>query len=130
MNLWEFLVWLFWIYIAIACIWVFIIIVMDIFRDHGLNGWAKALWIVFLIVLPFLAALIYLIARGSGMSRRRAAEYREAQAQADAYIRSVAGSGGQSAAAEIHQAKSLLDSGTITQAEFDQLKAKALQGGA
>ena len=74
MNLWEFLVWMFWIYILIACIWIFITIIIDIFRDHSLNGWAKALWIIFLIVFPFLAAIIYLIARGKSKTERRIAE--------------------------------------------------------
>lgn len=128
MNIWEFFVWLFWIYILITCIWIFITVIIDIFRDHTLNGWAKALWIIFLVFLPFLAAFIYLIARGSGMAQRRAAEVSQAQAANDDYIRSVAGGGGSSATAEIAKGKQLLDEGTITQAEFDTLKAKALQG--
>jgi hypothetical protein len=127
MNLWDFFVWLFWFYVLIACIWIFITVIIDIFRDHTLNGWAKALWIIFLVFLPFLAAFIYLIARGSGMAQRRAAEVSQAQAANDQYIRSVAG-GGSSATAEIAKGKQLLDEGTITQAEFDTLKAKALQG--
>ncbi|MCD5346556.1 SHOCT domain-containing protein [Agromyces sp. H3Y2-19a] len=127
-SFWDFLVWLFWIYIMIACIWIFITIIIDIFRDHTLNGWAKALWVVFLVFLPFLAAFIYLIARGRSMSERRMQEQADAQAQANAYIRSVAGAGGSSAAADIEKAKGLLDSGAISQAEYDQLKAKALAG--
>ena len=126
MNIWEFLVWLFWVYIAIACIWIFITIIIDVFRDSSLNGWAKALWVIFLVFLPFLAAIIYLIARGRGMTERRMAEVRQAQAANDSYIREVAGSGGSSATGEIESAKRLLDAGTITQAEFDALKAKAL----
>lgn len=125
-SLWDFLVWLFWIYIAIACIWIFITIFIDIFRDKTLNGWAKALWVIFLVFLPFLAALVYLIARGSSMAERRATEMRQMQAANDEYIRSVAGSGGASAASEIANAKQLLDSGAISQAEYEQLKAKAL----
>ncbi len=125
-SLWDFLVWLFWIYIAIACIWIFITIFIDIFRDKSLNGWAKALWVIFLVILPFLAALVYLIARGSSMAERRAGEMRQMQAANDEYIRSVAGRGGTSAASEIANAKQLLDSGAISQAEYDQLKAKAL----
>ncbi|WP_152031014.1 SHOCT domain-containing protein [Agromyces aureus] len=130
MNLWDFFVWLFWFYVLIACIWVFITVIVDIFRDPTLNGWAKALWVVFLIFLPFLAAFIYLIARGRGMNERKLAEVQAARAQSDEYIRTVAGSsGGSSAASEIESGKRLLDSGTITQAEFDALKAKALQNG-
>lgn len=124
MNIWEFLLWLFWIYIAVACIWIFITIIIDIFRDPTLNGWAKALWVVFLVFLPFLAAFIYLIARGKSMTERRVAEMKEAQAAQNSYIREVAGTS--SPAAEIESAKKLLDSGAISQAEFDALKAKAL----
>jgi hypothetical protein len=72
-TFWDLLVWLFWFYIAIACIWIFITIFIDVFRDKTLNGWAKALWALFLVALPFLGAFIYLIARGSGMGERRAA---------------------------------------------------------
>jgi hypothetical protein len=124
-NVWEFLVWIFWVYILIACIWIFITIIIDIFRDPGLNGWAKALWVVFLVFLPFLAAFIYLIARGKSMTERRVAEMKEAQAAQNSYIREVAGSSS-SPTAEIESAKKLLDSGAITQAEFDALKANAL----
>ncbi|MGX5697944.1 SHOCT domain-containing protein [Agromyces soli] len=126
-SFWDFLVWLFWLYVMFACIWIFITVIIDIFRDHTLNGWAKALWLIFLVFLPFLAAFIYLIARGKSMAERRMQEQVDAQAQANAYIRSVAGAGG-GAAADIEKAKGLLDSGAITQAEYEQLKAKALAG--
>ena len=96
---------------------------LGIFRDPSLNGWGKALWLIFLVFLPFLAAFIYLIARGRGMTERRIAESKQAQEQANAYIREVAGT---SPTSEIESAKKLLDSGAITQAEFDALKAKAL----
>ncbi len=118
------MLWLFWIYIAVACIWIFITIIIDVFRDSSLNGWAKALWVLFLVFLPFLAAFIYLIARGKGMTERRVAEMQDAQAAQNSYIREVAGSS--SPTGEIESAKKLLDSGAITQAEFDALKAKAL----
>jgi hypothetical protein len=114
---------MFWIYVAVACIWIFITIIIDIFRDPALNGWAKALWVLFLVFLPFLAAFIYLIARGRSMTERRIAESREAQEATNSYIREVAGA---SPTAEIESAKKLLDSGAITQAEFQSLKAKAL----
>ena len=127
-SFWDFLVWLFWFYIVVACIWIFITVIIDIFRDHTLNGWAKALWVLFLVFLPFLAAFIYLIARGKSMAQRNMEQAAQAQAQNAEYIRSVAGtSGGSSAAAEIEKSKQLLDSGAITQAEYDALKAKALQ---
>lgn len=124
-NIWEFLWWMFWVYVAIACIWIFITIIIDIFRDSSLNGWGKALWVLFLVFLPFLAAFIYLIARGRGMTERRVAEMKDAQAAQNSYIREVAGASS-SPTAEIESAKKLLDSGAITQSEFDSLKAKAL----
>ena len=71
-NLWDFFVWLFWVYVAVACIWIFISVFIDLFRSPDLSGWAKALWTLFLVFLPFLAAFIYLIARGSGMGERAA----------------------------------------------------------
>lgn len=123
-SIWDFLLWIFWFYILFACIWIFITIIVDLFRDHTLNGWGKALWVIFLVVLPFLAALIYLIARGRGMTQRELERRGQAQSEADSYIRSVAGSS--SPSSEIESAKKLLDSGAITQAEYDALKAKAL----
>jgi ABC-type multidrug transport system fused ATPase/permease subunit len=126
-SFWDFLVWLFWFYVIIACIWIFITVFVDIFRDNTLNGWGKALWVLFLVFLPFLAAFIYLIARGRGMAERNLARATEAQAANADYIRTVAGSSTSSTAAEIEKGKQLLDSGAITQAEFDALKAKALQ---
>lgn len=123
MNIWEFFVWIFWVYVAVACIWIFITIIMDVFRDSSLGGFAKAMWVLFLVFLPFLAAFIYLIARGKSMTERRVAEMKEAQAAQNSYIREVAGS---SPTSEIESAKKLLDSGAISQAEFDALKTKAL----
>ncbi|WP_430647253.1 SHOCT domain-containing protein [Agromyces sp. GXS1127] len=125
-SLWDFIVWIFWFYVIVACIWIFITVFIDIFRDHTLNGWAKALWVIFLVFVPFLAAFIYLIARGDSMTKRNLARAQEMSAQQDAYVRSVAGTP-QSAAAEIESAKRLLDSGAITAAEYEALKAKALQ---
>lgn len=98
-------------------------IVGDLFRDRELGGFSKAIWIVALVVLPFLSMFIYLIARGKGMAERQQAAVVDMKNQQDAYIKSVAGS---SAADQIAQAKSLLDSGAISQAEFDSLKTKAL----
>jgi hypothetical protein len=97
----------------------------DIFRRHDLSGWAKAGWTVLLIVLPYLGVFIYLIANSKGMAERRIDQAREAQAQFDGYVRSVASEGG-GAAAEIERAKQLLDSGAIDQQEFNALKQKAL----
>ena len=121
----------FWTMIIFFCwviwIWMMIVILTDIFRRHDIGGWHKAAWIVFLIVLPFLGVLVYLIAQSKGMAERRQKEVEDAQSQFDSYVQQVAsekGAGG--SAAEIEKAKALLDSGTITQAEFDALKAKAL----
>ncbi|MBW9092319.1 SHOCT domain-containing protein [Microbacterium jejuense] len=128
MGFFDFLLWMLWIYLVIVCIWIFIWIFIDIFRDHTLNGWAKALWIILLVVLPFLGAIIYLIARGGSMAKRQAQDAQAAaQANAD-YIRSVAGTSASSPATEIERAQGLLASGAITQEEFDALKAKALAG--
>ena len=120
-SIWDFFVWFFWFYIAISCVWIFITVIIDVFRDDTLNGWAKALWVLFLVLLPFLAAFIYLIARGQSMSARQ----REASQYTSADTRSVAGSA-PSAASEIESAKRLLDSGAVTSAEYEVLKANAL----
>jgi len=96
----------------------------DLFRDHDTSGVMKAVWVIGLLVLPFLVALIYLIVRGGGMAQRAAAAQADAQKQFEAYAKQVAGSS--SATDEIERAKGLLDSGTITQAEFDAIKSKAL----
>ena len=128
MSIWDFFVWFFWFYIAISCVWIFITVLIDVFRDDTLNGWAKALWVLFLVLLPFLAAFIYLIARGQSMSARSSARAREASETTNEYIRSVAGtSSGSSATSEIESAKRLLDSGAITSEEFAVLKANALR---
>ncbi|MBW9109410.1 SHOCT domain-containing protein [Microbacterium trichothecenolyticum] len=124
-GFWDFILWMFWIFVFVAYLMVIFSIIGDLFRDDSLNGWLKAIWIIFLIFVPFLTALIYLIARGNGMQKRSIAQAQELRAAQDAYIRQTAGSGS-SAADDIAKAKSLLDSGAISQAEFDALKAKAL----
>ena len=99
----------------------------DLFRDHDTSGWAKAAWIIGLILFPFLVALIYLVARGGGMAKRAQAAQAEAQKQFAEYARSVAAQSGEGTATdEIARAKQLLDAGTISQDEFEALKAKAL----
>src|SRR4051794_29216518 len=98
----------------------------DIFRSRDLGGGAKTLWVIFVIVLPWLGILVYLIARGHGMQERQLEQVKEAQEYQAAYIKSVAGSSSGDAAGQIADAKGLLDTGAITQAEFEQLKAKAL----
>ena len=117
--LWTMIIFFCWV----AWIWTLILILGDVFR-RDISGWAKAAWVVFLIVLPFLGVLVYLIAEGKGMTERRVREMQASQASMDDYVRSVATEGG--SAGEIQRAKALLDSGTISQQEFEQLKAKAL----
>jgi hypothetical protein len=112
-----FFVWVCWI-------WMVIGIFGDIFSRHDISGWAKAGWSVFVIVLPFLGVLIYLIANGQSMAERRAGQAQASRAEFDDYVKTVATNGGP--AGEIEKAKQLLDSSAITQAEFDALKAKAL----
>lgn len=115
--------WFLWAFIFVSYLFALFAIIGDLFRDHTLGGGWKAVWIFFLIFFPIITALVYLIARGKGMGQRQAAaaqQYKDAQ---DDYIRSVAGS---SPAEQIAQAKSLLDSGAISAAEFETLKAKAL----
>ncbi|MFB2597610.1 SHOCT domain-containing protein [Herbiconiux sp. P17] len=123
-NFWDIIGWFLWAFVFIAYLMALFAIIGDLFRDHKLNGWWKALWILFLVFVPFLTALVYLIARGRGMAERQNKEVKQAQTAADDYIRNVAGS---SASDEIAKAKALLDAGTITQDEYNLLKAKALQ---
>ena len=124
-SFWDFFWLLVWTFFFVMYLMVLFQIIGDLFRDRELSGWWKALWVIFLIIFPFLAALIYLIARGRGMAERNAASARSAQAATDQYIKSVA-TQGSNPADQIASAKSLLDSGAINQQEFEQLKAKAL----
>jgi Phospholipase_D-nuclease N-terminal/Short C-terminal domain len=120
LALFEFFLFFAWI---MCLFWVF----GDIFRSRDMGGGAKTIWVLFVIFIPALGVLIYLIARGGGMAERAMEQQKELQSAQAEYIKSVAGSqGGGSVAEQIESAKSLLDSGTITQDEFDALKAKAL----
>jgi hypothetical protein len=105
--------------------WFLFMVFADIFRRHDLSGWGKAGWLIFVIILPYLGVFVYFITQSEGMTRRNIDRAQRQQAQFDDYVRSTAGGGG-GAAAEIERAKGLLDSGAITQAEFDALKQKAL----
>lgn len=118
--------WTMFVFFAfIIWIWLLITVFMDIFRRKDISGGKKALWIIFLIFFVYLGVLIYLIVNHDGMADRNIAQAQKQQEQMDAYVKSVAGSGG-GAAAEIEKAKGLLDSGAITQDEFNAMKAKAL----
>ena len=127
-NFWSIIWIVVWSFLFIAYLMIFFRIITDLFSDHEVSGVVKAIWIIALIFVPFLTALIYLITRGKGMAERQMGRMREMQDQQAAYIRDVAGKsgGGKSAADSIADAKALLDNGTITAAEFDKLKAKAL----
>jgi hypothetical protein len=117
--------WTMFVFFAwILFFWLLFTVFGDLFRRHDIGGWGKAGWTIFVICLPYLGILVYLIAEGRGMGERRLAEVQAAQSQMDAQVRSVAGSS--SAPEQIAKAKELLDGGAITQAEYDAIKAKAL----
>ena len=123
----EVLLWSFWFFIWIAALTIWFRCLFDMFSDHSLSGWAKAGWAIFMIFIPWVGALVYLIARGRSMSDRQAAAIQQQQAAQEQYIKQVAGSSGDPVT-RISDAKALLDSGAITEAEFNTLKAKALAG--
>jgi Short C-terminal domain/Phospholipase_D-nuclease N-terminal len=118
--LWTMLIFFLWV----IWFWILITVFADLFRRHDISGWSKALWMIFVIFLPFLGVLVYLGVNSKGMAERNVKQIQQSQAQTDDYIRSVAGG----PAAEIEKAKALLDSGAISQQEFDALKQKALAG--
>ena len=118
--LWTMLVFFAWV----IWFWMLIVILSDVFRRRDIGGGHKTLWVIFVIVAPFLGVLIYLLTNHDGMAERSMKQAQAQQAQMDDYVRTVASSSG--AAGEIEKAKGLLDSGAITQAEFDSIKAKAL----
>jgi hypothetical protein len=116
--LWSMIIFFFWV----IWIWIVITVLIDVFRRHDIGGFAKALWVIFVVILPWLGVLIYLIVEHDGMRDRGIKQAQAQQQEFDQYVRDAAGG----SAAEIAKAKELLDSGAITQAEFDALKAKAL----
>ena len=118
--MWTMLVFFVWI----AWFMLLFRIIGDIFRRHDIGGGGKTLWTIFVILMPFLGVFVYLISQNDGMTQRSLEQMQAQQAQMDSYVRSVASTGG--AAAEIEKAKALLDSGAISQPEYDALKAKAL----
>ncbi|HEX9229993.1 SHOCT domain-containing protein [Arthrobacter sp. OVS8] len=124
-DFWDVLLWSFWFFIWIAALMVWFRCLFDLFGDSTLSGWGKAGWSILLIFVPWLGALIYLIARGRSMTERQMKAIAEQQAAQQEYIQQVAGKSA-SPASQIADAKALLDSGAITQTEFDSLKAKAM----
>jgi len=118
--LWTMLIFFLWV----MWFWLLIVIIGDVFRRRDIGGGKKTIWLIFILFVPFIGVLAYVLANSDGMAERNMERARKDQAQLDTYVRETAGSGG--AAAEIDKAKQLLDSGAITQAEFDAIKAKAL----
>jgi ABC-type multidrug transport system fused ATPase/permease subunit len=114
------------IFVFAAWLMVLFTVITDLFRDHDMSGWGKAAWIVFLIFLPFLGTLIYLIARGQGMRERALAQQQEAQKQLDAYVRQTAGSG--STGDELEKISKLHDANKLSDQEFEAAKAKIVGG--
>jgi Short C-terminal domain/Phospholipase_D-nuclease N-terminal len=119
----ELLLLVFEVFLFVAWFWILITIISDLFRDHGISGWGKAAWVFFLVFLPFLGALIYLIARGDGMRDRTIKAQEDAKGQLDAYIREQAHS---SPADELHKLNELKEKGALSPEEFERAKAKLL----
>jgi predicted PurR-regulated permease PerM len=118
--LWDILI----IFAWILFIWIAITVLIDVFRRHDISGWVKALWVIFIVIVPWIGVLVYLIVNHEGMNERSNREAAAAQTQFDDYVRQAAGTGGP--ASEIAKAKELLDNGTISQQEYDAIKAKVL----
>jgi hypothetical protein len=112
------------VFFLVIWIWILFTIITDLFRDHEMSGWGKAAWVLFLVVIPFLTALIYLIARGNGMRDRTIKAQADAKKHFDEYVRTQAHSG--SAADELHKLNELKEKGALSAEEFDQAKAKLL----
>jgi len=123
-SFWQWFWLLVWSFFFVCYLMILFHIIADLFRDRELSGWWKAVWMVLLIIFPFLTAFVYLIARGKGMGERQLASMQQARAATDQYIQTVAGTANPAEA--IASAKQLLDQGAITPDEFAQLKAKAL----
>ncbi|MFI0433120.1 MAG: SHOCT domain-containing protein [Candidatus Nanopelagicales bacterium] len=124
MSIAEFLWYALMVFAFVAYLFILFFILTDLFRDHKLSGWWKAIWILFLVFFPFITALVYLIFRGKGMGERAQQAQSDAIAAQNAYIKQVAGT--TTPADQISGAKALLDQGAITQEEFDKIKAQAL----
>ena len=122
-NFWDLMLLMISTFVFVAYLLIMFQIIVDLFRDHELGGGSKVLWIIGLIFVPLITAIIYIIARGKGMATRQQASMQKAKSDTETYIKSVAG---KSPAADIAEAKALLDAGTISADEFTKLKAKAL----
>lgn len=111
------------IFLFVIWVWIVITILMDLFRDHEVSGWAKAAWVLFLIAIPVLTSLVYLIVRGSGMRERAIKEQADAKKQFDEYVRETAQT---TPVDELHKLDQLRQSGGITQDEYEKMKAKLI----
>ena len=111
------------VFLFVAWLWILFAIISDLFRDHEISGWGKAAWVFFLLILPFLGALIYLIARGDGMRERTIKEQEDMKSHFDAYVREQAGA---SSADELHKLNELKEKGALSAEEFERAKAKLL----
>ena len=126
-GLWDVFISIFWFMLLFAWIMILFRILADIFRDHSLSGWAKALWVILIILFPWLGVLIYLIVRGRSMNERAIQDAQAADAQMRAYVRDAAGTGsGGNVSAELKELVALRDAGTISPEEYEQAKAKVL----
>ncbi len=117
-----------WLFFLFMFIWVFVALVSDLFRDHELSGWAKAGWVLGLVIFPLLGSLVYIIVRGPAMAERSAKAQQAAQAQFDSYVRSAASSTGTSSVDDLTRLAELRSNGTITDAEFESMKARVVGG--
>jgi hypothetical protein len=113
-------------FLFIIWIWLLFMVFIDIFRSHDMGGWAKALWVIFIIVMPYLGVLVYLIARGGKMHERAAQQAAQQQKAFDQYVKQTAGTQGESSADQLHKLAGLKDQGILTDAEFETEKAKIL----
>ncbi|HEU5474464.1 MAG TPA: SHOCT domain-containing protein [Actinophytocola sp.] len=126
MTLWEFMLSIFWFMLLFAWIWLLIMIISDVFRDHELSGWSKALWTVFLVFIPWLGALVYLIARGGSMQERAMAHEARNMADLRRYVQTAAPASAPSPADELAKLVDLRDRGAISPEDFDRAKALVL----
>jgi hypothetical protein len=124
MDFWEVIGEIFWFMLLVAWIWLLIVVISDIFRDHTLSGWARGLWCLFVILLPWLGVLVYLIARGGSMHERAVAEAKRSDQQFRQYVQSAAAS--PSAADELTKLADMRDRGVISAADFEAAKTKVL----
>jgi hypothetical protein len=113
-------------FLFIIWIWLLFMVFIDVFRSHDLGGWAKALWVIFIVVMPYLGVLVYLIARGGKMHERAAQQAAQQQKAFDQYVKQTAGTPGETSADQLHKLAGLKDQGILTDAEFETEKAKIL----